>query len=100
LGNEREVQPCFGVEFSLLDYLALVEELGRVIRPNKRGYIRASSHTLLERLDINSEEWLRFSESFGSKFRCAVGSVKALESYALHTKRSWVSGKSLMQDAS
>jgi hypothetical protein len=68
LGNERERQPCFGVEFSLLDYLALVEELGRVIRPNKRGYIRASSHTLLERLDINSEEWLRLSESFGSKF--------------------------------
>ena len=97
LGHERELQPCFGVEFSLLDYLALVEELGRVIRPNKRGYIRLSSHTLLERLDINTEEWLRLSESFGSKFRCAVGSLKELESYALHTKRAWVSGKSLMQ---
>ncbi|GAL37549.1 transposase and inactivated derivatives [Vibrio maritimus] len=28
LGHQREAQPGFGVEFSLLDYFALVEELG------------------------------------------------------------------------
>jgi REP element-mobilizing transposase RayT len=96
LGHEREEQPGFGLEFSLLDYFALVEELGRVFRPNKRGYIRTSKNTLLERLEMNAEEWLRFSESFGGKFRSAVGSAKELESYALHTKRAWVSGKSQM----
>jgi hypothetical protein len=97
VGNEREAQPYFGIEFSLLDYLALVEELGRVMRPNKRGYIHSSKNTLLERLEMNAEEWLRLSESFGGKFRCAVGSAQELESYALHTNRSWVSGKSLME---
>jgi REP element-mobilizing transposase RayT len=100
LGNKREVQPCFGIEFSLLDYLALVEELGRVIRPNKRGYIRPSSNALLERLGMNVDEWLRLSESFGGRFRCAVGSAQELEQYALHTNRAWVSGKSLMQAVS
>lgn len=100
LGHKRETQPCFGVEFSLLDYLALVEELGRVIRPSKRGYIHPCKNTLLERLDMNAEEWLRLSESFGGKFRCAVGSIKELERYALHTNRAWISGKSLMLVAS
>ena len=97
LGHERETQPCFGIAFSLLDYLTLVEELGRVIRPSKRGYVRFGKNTLLERLEMTSEEWLRLSESFGGKFRCAVGSAQELERFALHTNRSWVSGKSLME---
>ncbi len=96
VGHEREAQTSYSIEFSLLDYFALVEELGRVIRPNKRGYICSSKNTLLERLEMNAEEWLRLSESFGGKFRCAVGSTKGLERYALHTKRAWVSGKSQM----
>ncbi|MDT8954716.1 transposase [Aeromonas caviae] len=96
LGHERKGQPCFGIEFSLLDYLALVEAFGKVIRPNKRGYIPPCDNTILERLNMNAEEWLKLSESFGGKFRCAVGSTKELESYAQHTKRAWVSGKASM----
>ncbi|WP_231897808.1 transposase [Vibrio tapetis] len=101
LDNERETQSSVlskrgGIEFSLLDYLALVEELGQVVRPNKRGYIPPSHNSLLERLNMNAEEWLTLSESFGGKFRCAVGSAKELESYALHTNRAWVSGKCSM----
>ena len=101
LGNERQMQPSVfakigGIEFSLLDYLALVETLGQVIRPDKRGYIPPCDNTILERLNMNAEEWLKLSESFGGKFRCAVGSAKELESYALHTKRAWVSGKASM----
>ncbi|OEE10488.1 hypothetical protein OC1_16730 [Vibrio cyclitrophicus ZF207] len=97
-GNEREMQPSVlskigGIEFSLLDYLALVEALGQVVRPNKRGYIPPCDNTILEPLNMNAEEWLKLSESFGGKFRCAVGSTKELESYAKHTKRAWVSGK-------
>ena len=84
------------IEFSLLDYLALVEALGQVVRPNKRGYIPPCDNTILERLNMNAEEWLKLSESFGGKFRSAVGSAKELESYALHTNRAWVSGQSLM----
>ena len=38
----------------------------------------------LEWLNMNAEEWLKLVESFGGKFRCAVGSAQELESYALH----------------
>ncbi|MFC5078880.1 hypothetical protein VTH8203_03374 [Vibrio thalassae] len=97
LGNERKVQPCFGIEFSLLDYLALVEELGQVVRQRKRGYIPPRHSMLLTRLNMSADEWFTLSESFGGKFRCAVGSATELKSYALHTNRSWVSGKSSME---
>ncbi|MCL9775476.1 transposase [Vibrio methylphosphonaticus] len=104
LGNEREVRPSVfskmgGIEFSLLDYLALVEELGQVVRPNKRGYISPCSDTILGRLNMSAEEWLTLSESFGGKFRCAVGTTKELESYALHTNRAWVAGKCSMMSS-
>jgi REP element-mobilizing transposase RayT len=100
LGHERNSQPCFGVEFSLLDYLALVEALGQVVRPNKRGYIPPGNNTILERLNMSAEEWLTLSESFGGKFRCAVGTAKELESYALHTNRAWIAGKCSMMSSS
>ncbi|CAH7043235.1 Y1_Tnp domain-containing protein [Vibrio chagasii] len=101
LGNERQMQPSVfskmgGIEFSLLDYLALVETLGQVIGPDKRGYIPPTNNKILERLNMNAEEWLQLPESFGGKFRCAVGTTKELESYAQHTKRAWVSGKCSM----
>lgn len=34
LSHEREEKTCFGIEFSLSDYLALVEALGQVARLN------------------------------------------------------------------
>lgn len=101
LGNERHMQPSVfskigGIEFSLLDYLALVETLGQVLRPDKRGCIPSTHNTILERLNMNADKWLKLAENFGGKFRCAVGSTKELESYAQHTKRAWVSGKASM----
>ncbi|MEZ9057273.1 hypothetical protein [Vibrio pelagius] len=74
-----------GIEFSLLGYLSLVDALGQVVRPNKRGYIPPCHYTILERLNMNVEEWLKLAESSGGKFRCAVGTAKELDNYALHT---------------
>ncbi|WP_062462493.1 hypothetical protein [Vibrio mediterranei] len=76
LGHVREEQPCFGVEFTLLDSGSI-----RTSRTVKQ----ASQIRLLERLDMNAEEWLKLSECFGSKFRCVVGSTKELANYALYT---------------
>lgn len=81
------------VEFSLLDYLALVEALGQSVRPNKRGVISSGKPPLLEWLGMGTEEWLKFSKSFGVRFRCAVGTIEELASYASHTNRAWVAGQ-------
>ncbi len=39
---------------SLLDYLTLVEETGKVIRADKHGSLNESSYALLTHLGINS----------------------------------------------
>lgn len=95
-GNERKISSCSGMDFSLLDYFALVESLGYMVRPNKRGYIKPCQGTILDRLGMSTEQWLKLSENFGDKFRCAVGTVEELERYAIHTNRVWVSGKCQM----
>ncbi|MBW0295544.1 transposase [Shewanella xiamenensis] len=48
IGNECDNQPN-GIEFSLTDYLQLVEDTGRIIRNDKRGSISENSGKLLTR---------------------------------------------------
>jgi hypothetical protein len=85
-----------GIEFSLLDYLELLDTLGRVVRPDKKGFIAPCSIKILDVLNMNTDEWKAMSSFFGSRFCCAVGKVAELEHYANHTQRSWVSGKRAM----
>ena len=44
------------IQFSLLDYLTLVETLGQLLRPDKRGCISLTNNTILERLNMNADE--------------------------------------------
>ncbi|MGR5354140.1 transposase [Vibrio sp. DNB22_19_2] len=93
LGGQRVQRPCNGVEFSLLDYLSLLEELGQQIKPNKRGYIPPQNQTILQKFHLSSAKWQKLSDFFGTAFCCAVGTLDELESYASHTNRSWVSNQ-------
>ncbi|MGL4937056.1 transposase, partial [Shewanella sp.] len=51
IGNERD-NPPNGIAFALTDYLQLVDDTGRIIRNDKRGYISESSAKILNRLNI------------------------------------------------
>ena len=66
MGNEHKNSPK-GIAFSLLDYLTLVEETGKVIRADKRGNINEKNCLLLTDLGINSDDWLQLAEHFGKK---------------------------------
>jgi hypothetical protein len=52
--------------FSVKDYIVLVEDTGRIIRQDKRGYIRSSSQDILNRLNIPAENWLKITTEFGA----------------------------------
>jgi hypothetical protein len=84
IGNEDKNSPK-GIAFSLLDYLTLVEETGKVIRADKRGSINQNTCALLTHLGINSDDWLELAEHFGKKHHQAVGSLAALNAFAAHT---------------
>jgi hypothetical protein len=91
IGNEHKNSPK-GIAFSLLDYLTLVEETGKVIRADKRGSINQNTCALLTHLGINSDDWLQLTKHFGKKHHQAVGSLAALNAFAAHTGKQWVGG--------
>ena len=53
-----------GILFSLTDYLELVDMTGRILRDDKRGAISAHLPPILERLEINPEEWINNATQF------------------------------------
>ena len=91
IGNEHESAPK-GIAFSLLDYIKLVEETGKVIRKDKRGYIDEQVLSLLQKLGVDSDDWLTLAQHFGKQYYQAVGSLSDLSALAAHTQRQWISG--------
>ncbi|MGL4220320.1 MAG: transposase [Shewanella sp.] len=86
IGHECDKQPN-GIAFSLTDYLQLVENTGRIIRNDKRGYISANSGKLLTRLNIPHDNWLKLTTEFGKLFHGPVGSLQELTDYCEHLEK-------------
>ncbi|ROS05599.1 hypothetical protein EDC56_1145 [Sinobacterium caligoides] len=86
IGNERQHIPK-GVCFNLKDYVALVDQTGRVLRKNKRGSIDSNAEDILTRLNISAENWLQLTTSFEHFFTGPVGSTQSLDDYQQHHKR-------------
>ena len=83
IGNECLNQPK-GINFSLEDYLKLVDETGRIIRDDKRGAISSSVSKILTRFNIPSDNWIKITSEFGKLFHGPVGTLQELTSYGEH----------------
>ncbi|MFA0032416.1 transposase [Vibrio sp. 10N.261.49.A12] len=86
VGNEHENQHN-GLAFSLKDYLDLVDETGRIIRNDKRGFISEKSAKLLTKLSIPHDNWLRLTTEFGKLFHGPVGTLEELTCYCEHLEK-------------
>ncbi|ABZ77485.1 protein of unknown function DUF1568 [Shewanella halifaxensis HAW-EB4] len=86
IGNERKHQPK-GINFSLEDYLTLVDETGRIIRDDKRGAISANAEKILNRLNIPSANWIKITSEFGKLFHGPVGTLQELTYYCEHLEK-------------
>ena len=89
IGNEHKHQPC-GIAFSLLDYLTLLDETGKIISANKRGSIDENSFPLLQQLGLSGDDWLYLAQHFGKEYHQAVGSLSELSQYAQHLGKRWI----------
>ncbi|MCK0538872.1 transposase [Alcanivorax quisquiliarum] len=63
LGHRPDVEPCEDPpcpirQFALSDYLALVDWTGRAEQPGKRHAIPAAAANVMQRLNLDSAEWL------------------------------------------
>jgi hypothetical protein len=67
VGNPRKNMPK-GIAFSLKDYCELVDSTGRCICEDKAGYIDSKQSPILERLGLDSQQWLTLTTEFESIF--------------------------------
>ena len=78
VGYPRKNMPQ-GLPFKLIDYLELVDWTGRILRQDKRGVIAEGVPPILQRLNMQTDNWVYLSEHFESPFKGLVGSVLALK---------------------
>jgi REP element-mobilizing transposase RayT len=102
VGNYRQDMPK-GIAYSLIDYCELVDSTGRCIREDKAGYIEHHHSPILERLGLDTEQWLTLTTEFEQHFSTAVGSEHMLQQFKHHTQRKRARGmakaRALLQQA-
>ncbi|MBU3005035.1 transposase, partial [Paraglaciecola arctica] len=81
-----------GIEYSLIDYCELVDCTGRCIRDDKAGHIAHHNNPILERIGLNSEQWLILTTEFEQHFHTAVGSEHMLQQFKQHTDHQRIRG--------
>lgn len=82
VGNPREPMPQ-GLPFKLTDYIELVDWTGRLIRKGKRGRIPEGLPPILDRINIEPENWLTLTQGFEKNTKTFVGHEDRIESAAL-----------------
>lgn len=80
------------VPFAFDDYLELVDTVGRVIHPAKRGCIPEKTPAILTRLAIDAESFINYADRFLKEFGCAVGSPQKLVELAAHRQSRYLRG--------
>jgi REP element-mobilizing transposase RayT len=102
VGNHRQDMPK-GIVYSLIDYCELVDCTGRCIREDKAIYIEQHHSPILERLGLDTEQWLTLTTEFEQHFSTAVGSEHMLQQFKHHTQHKRARGiakaRALLQQA-
>jgi REP element-mobilizing transposase RayT len=102
VGNHRRDMPK-GIAYSLIDYCELVDCTGRCIREDKASYIEQHHNPILERLNLDTEQWLTLTTEFEQHFSTAVGSEHMLQQFKHHTNHQRIRGmakaRALLQSA-
>jgi REP element-mobilizing transposase RayT len=107
LRAENEVQPLtqaalmpfdaasqtpWAIPFAFDDYLELVDWTGRAIRSDKRGYIPSGHPAILDRLGIDPERFIGYSERMLKAFATAVGAPSSLASLCARRQTKFLHG--------
>ncbi len=102
VGNHRQNMPK-GIAYSLFDYCELVDCTGRCIREDKVGYIEHCHNPILERIGLNTQQWLTLTTEFEQHFSTAVGSEHMLRQFKQHSDHRRIRGmakaRALLQSA-
>ncbi|SMF33973.1 hypothetical protein SAMN02745866_02151, partial [Alteromonadaceae bacterium Bs31] len=78
--------------FTREDYFALVDETGRAIREDKRGFIPEHTPKIVSQFGINPDKWLEHIQHFGRRYGTACGSADNMQAFAEIFGRRWSRG--------
>jgi REP element-mobilizing transposase RayT len=87
------VESPFG-DMDLNYYLSLVEWTGQTLRDDKPGYIPVRLKPVLERFDLDTENWVRNVESYGGLFYRIAGQLDSILTRAQQKGQHWLRGRS------
>jgi hypothetical protein len=79
-GDARQDIPK-GITYSLKDYCELVDITGRCIREDKTGSIDTRYSPILERLGLDSQQWLTLTTEFEKHFYYPVGAEPRMNTF-------------------
>jgi REP element-mobilizing transposase RayT len=74
------------------DYLSLLDWTGRNIVAGKNGSIPTDMEPLLQRMELNIQNWTDTVEHFGKRFYHVAAPVKSLVAEASHLGLKWMKG--------
>jgi hypothetical protein len=77
----------------LTDYIELVEWSGRQIHNKKKGAISSTLPPILNRLGIESDNWLFLREHFEQSFKNVLSSALSIQRVCVQLQQRWVQGQ-------
>ncbi len=80
-------------------YRKLLDWTGRSVRSDKRGAIPSELAPILERLQVNGDNWVETVRNFGVWFKRAAGRAVSLADAAAGNGRQWFQGLAHAQSA-
>jgi len=83
--------PCLPIQQD--DYFKLVDWTGRCIKEGKRGRIPSHLAPILQRLEINEDQWVDGVEHYGRRFYSVVGLVRHVVNETIEQGVCWLRGQ-------
>ncbi len=85
------------IDFELNDYLRLVDWTGRAIREDKKGAIPSDLASILERIGLNPNAWVRSVSHYNRHYFSALGAIDRITAYAQMQGKNWQRGQRTVQ---
>jgi len=89
---DAAAQTPWAIPFAFDDYLELVDWTGRAIRPDKRGHIPADHPRILDRLGIDPEQFVGYSERLLEAFGTAIGTPASMVNLCTRRQTKYLHG--------
>ncbi|MFH1135951.1 MAG: hypothetical protein V1816_07680 [Pseudomonadota bacterium] len=92
LGDEAAGARRGILDLSIEEYLSLLDWTGRQLRDKAAGAIPDHLDPILDRLDIEKDNWLSLVENYGGMFHRVVGKVGSIRTAARRAGLRWFQG--------